>query len=530
MALPYAYIAVAAAGVAVSTAMTRAQARVSLAQLATGVLAGYVVLAAAGWVVLATTGGRWVTFPLLVMFPLTIPIGFMLVGSQAGRLLDVRQMKAHFPRIAAGFSVGFAVGGLSAAVLVPPLGGPRNLLVLDVVVAVAMLALVLETARRHPVELKATPVPAAAQTSLRPSATGLRALLGHRLVVLIFAYQILSAAVTQLLDYIVWERAAARYPDPSDLAQFQGVFGAVINVTSVLFVVGLAGWLLTRFGIGLGLVANPVGVLVVLSVTVVLGYAAGPLATVFFLLVCSQQVTDLSLTDGTTRASINATYQALHPDLRLRAQTLIEGAGVPLALGLVGLLLIAHTALGLDVRAVAATTLLLTVAWAWAAVRAYREYGADLRAVVSGRSWESLALRIDDDAGRAAVENLLASPDPQDVHAALDALVDTDSPDIDRHLVALLGHPDAERRRLGVEVTMRSGHLDAPAVLQAVTALLDDPEERVRTFAAAALVRRPKGERELARSAWLRAGSPGRGGRADRAGGGSGLPAPLLRA
>ena len=62
---------------------------------------------------------------------------------------------------------------------------------------------------------------------------------------MIFGYQLLSAAVTQLLDFMVWERAADRYPDPSDLARFLGIFGAVINIVSVAFVALLAGRLLT---------------------------------------------------------------------------------------------------------------------------------------------------------------------------------------------------------------------------------------------------------------------------------------------
>ena len=104
----------------------------------------------AGWLVLVGLGGLWVTFPLLVLFPLSIPIGFVLVGTQAGRLLDVRQMKAHFPRVAAGFSVGFALGGLAAAALVSPFGGPRNLLAVDVLAAGLMLVLVVATSRRFP--------------------------------------------------------------------------------------------------------------------------------------------------------------------------------------------------------------------------------------------------------------------------------------------------------------------------------------------------------------------------------------------
>ena len=109
-ALPYVYLIVAGTGVAVSSLMSRAERRLSLAGLAGGVVATYLVAVAVGWVALVMWDGLWVTFPLLVLFPLSIPIGFVLVGSQAGRLLDVRQMKAQFPRVVAGFSVGFAVG------------------------------------------------------------------------------------------------------------------------------------------------------------------------------------------------------------------------------------------------------------------------------------------------------------------------------------------------------------------------------------------------------------------------------------
>ena len=84
-----------------------------------------------------------------------IPIGFALLGAQAGRLLDVRQMKAYFPRVAAGFSVGFALGGSLAALLVGPLGGPTRLIGVDLVAALAMVGLVVATGRRYPAELAA---------------------------------------------------------------------------------------------------------------------------------------------------------------------------------------------------------------------------------------------------------------------------------------------------------------------------------------------------------------------------------------
>ncbi len=509
-ALPYAYIAVAVAGVAVSSLMSQAQRRISLARLTALLLWIYLVAVVVGWIVLTRAGGVWVTFPLLVMFPLSIPLGFVLVGSQAGRLLDVRQMKAHFPRVAAGFSVGFALGGITAAALVRPLGGPDDLLALDGLAALTMLGLAFETARRFPDELRKPPTPEpkrpkrAARGANDPVGWW-RALTSNRLVLLIFGYQVLSAAVTQLLDFMVWERAAARYPDASDLAQFQGIFGAVINVASVAFVVSLGGWLLTRYGLGLGLAANPLGVLVLLAATTVVGYAVGPVAFLFFALVCAQQVTDISLTDGTTRTSINATYQALQPDLRLRAQTMIEGAGVPLALGFVGVLLLGYDALGLDIRAVVIVTFLLTVVWVAAAVLAYREYGVNLRAVISRRAWDPVALRIDDEPSRDAVRHLLASTDARDVHAALDALVDAGHRDVSDELVGLLQDPNPERRKVGIEVATAHGVLAEPAVAEAVRMLLADPDPEVGLAAAAALVRLDVARREVGRFAWLEA-------------------------
>lgn len=507
-ALPYAYLAVAVAGVLVSWAMSRAERRLSLARLAGAVLTAYLLLVLGGWVGLVAER-PWVTFPLLVLFPLAIPVGFVLVGTQAGRLLDVREMKAHFPRVAAGFSVGFAVGGLAAALLVAPLGGPAHLLGLDVASVLVLLGLVALTARRFPDELRTAPqpAPASAATPTRGAARrpDLRSLVGNRLVVLILGYQVLSAAVTQLIDFMVWERAAARFPDPSDLAQFQGLFGAVINVVSVAFVVTLGGWLLTRFGVGFGLAANPLGVLVLLVATTAVGYAVGPVAGLFFVLVCAQQVTDISLTDGTTRTSVNATYQALSTDQRVRAQTTVEGAGVPLAIGLVGLLLIGYNALDLDIRAVVVVTLLLTAVWLAVSVLAYREYGANLRSVLSQRSWDPVSLRLDDAASVAVVRQLLESPDPDDVRSALHAMVD-DGRDVTEPVLRLLRDPDPERRRVAVEAVVNAGLWSRPEIAAALHDRLADPDPDVAMAVAVALVRFDGGARRLredGRTAWL---------------------------
>ena len=161
-------------------------------------------------------------------------------------------MKRYFARIVAGFSLGFAVGGAAAALLTGPLGGPVDLLLVDAFLGAALLGTAVAAGRRFPTELARHPEPAPEHPS-RPSGPPPRS----RLVTVLFCYVLLSATVTQLLDYLVWERAAYHFPDPSDLARFQGYFGTAINVVALAFVFLLAGPLLVTWGERGGLAANP---------------------------------------------------------------------------------------------------------------------------------------------------------------------------------------------------------------------------------------------------------------------------------
>ena len=453
--LPYAYITVAVAGLVISSAMTRAQRRLSLAALAVTVLSVVAIVMLTGWVALSVAGQTWVTFPLVVLIFLWIPVGFVLVGGQSGRLLDVQQLKAYFPRVAAGFSLGFAIGGLAAARLVSLFGSPEDLLLVDAVLALVFLALVVVTARRHPEQLRQPPAPSPVLEVRPRERPSLRSLVANRLVVVLLGYQLLSAAVTQLLDYLVWRAAAERYPDPADLARFLGLFGAVINGVGLLFVFTVAGLLLSRYGLRFGLAANPAGVLVLVVASTALGLVGGQGSTLFFLLLCAQQVVDIALTDGTTRGSINAAYQALPPLERLAAQTRVEGLGVPAAVGFVGVLLIVTSRLQVGVVVLLLIVLLLTLAWIALAVGAYRLYGRNLRRTITRRAWDPVALRLEDEASRAVVARLLESDDARDVAVAIDALATASPDDMVAPMDSLLRDANPVRRAVAVDAALR---------------------------------------------------------------------------
>ena len=97
--------------------------------------------------------------PLLVLFPILIQLGFVFIGGQAGRILDIAGIKASFPRIMTGFPVGAVLGGLLAGQLVSWFGRTEELLLATAVAQAAFAGLVWATGRRYADRLRATAAP-----------------------------------------------------------------------------------------------------------------------------------------------------------------------------------------------------------------------------------------------------------------------------------------------------------------------------------------------------------------------------------
>jgi hypothetical protein len=144
------------------------------------------------------------------------------------------------------------------------------------------------------------------------------------------AYQVLSAAGTYMAEYILFDRAAARFASADSLAQFLSRFTIALNAVSLAFLALLAAPLLRRFGLRLGIVANPAVVLVFAVAMLVSATTAGPESLALFALVASARIADVALTDGVTRASLNTSFQVLPLEDRLAVQSVVEGAGLPI--------------------------------------------------------------------------------------------------------------------------------------------------------------------------------------------------------
>ena len=511
--LPLTYVAIAIVGTLVAAGVARTLRLWPLPAVALVTETVVALLFLGAWVVLAAADGVWVSAALLVLFPVLLQIGFIFVGGQAGRLLDLQQIKQSFPRIVAGFTAGFLAGGLVGTRLLSVLGSTDRLLLVAVGAQLAFVLLLTVPARRFSdrlghVERSALAVP-------RPP---VRRLLTTSFVLLIIGYQVLSAAGTQLVEYLVFDRAAARYQSATDLAGFLSKYTVVLNLVDMLFLALVAGMLLRRFGLRLGIAANPVAVTALVTAMLVSSAVWGEASLALFVLVATTRIVDISLTDGTTRTSINTAYQVLPGEERLTVQSAVEGIGVPVAVGVTGVLLFALRALNVSVTVIVAVTVVVCLVWAVAGLLLYSEYARSIVAAFRRRLLPDIPVDFAGEETAVALQRLVASDDGRDVRLGLDLLAGSTLPTERTELIRLAGDARADVRvpalvrlagdgiggaslQLRGEIEMLAGSADACERVIAARALaapvavdrgtlavlVHDPDPTVRTAALAAV-------------------------------------------
>ena len=515
-ALPFTYLGSAAAGAATSVGLTKVFRRRSLVSVTMRVLAAFALFLASAFVGLLVSGA-WVSIVLLVLVPILVPVGFTFLVGQAGMLLDVRELKAFYARVIAGFALGFVAGGIAAPALLELAGRTEDLLAFAAVVAGMFLWLTRLTENRFPDELSGLPgtPDEPGGPVARPT---IRSLLRQRYVVYIIAFQMLSAVESQWLDYLVFDRAAQRYTSSDALAAFISRFTAIAYGTDILFLLLVAGLLLRRFGLRYGLVANSAIVLALVVAMIGCAAARGPSASIVFVLVVASRVSDLTLSDGTTRTSLSAAYQAVPPVDRLAAQATVEGLAVPVAIGASGLVLIAlRETAGTGGLTLPLLTSVVLIAWIAVAIAVHRDYRTNLLSNLRHRTLDPATLTIDDANTLAAINRLVESEDERDVRLGLHTLAVAQHPDLAERLVRLavddrvavrshaldrlteldptaaaasarrgLAHPSPAIRAAGLRALAATG---TPSDLTDLLSSWHDPHIDVRVAAAAAIAR-----------------------------------------
>ena len=475
--LPWVFICVGISVSLSSFGVSRIQQRVGLRLFAVGVIMTTAAVLVSGWVGLVIAAQPITSLVLLLLFTLVCQMAMISLGNQAGRLFDLRQMKRLYPLVMVGWVLGWMLGGTSIPALTGLVRSTANLLIVGAASEGFTLLVLLMTLARFKKDLGGGGVSGGgagggAKDTAQPPTV-------RRYVRVIFAYQMLSAVGTQMVLFLFFTKAQQQYPVAEDLGRFLGWYQGAMNLLSIGALVFLAGRLFRRFGLRLGLAANPTVVLLLLMAMLVQGGLVGVEGLLFFWLVTGARVFDIVATNSMTGTALKISYQVLPAEMRSRVETMVEGVGVPVAFGLTGVILLGVRAIpGFGMVHATGLALGVTVLWILASGRVYHEYPRMLKAAIEQRRLRGEPLELGDSDSLKTLDQGLSSPDPTVVVFALDLLEQAPSKLRLPRLLKLMEHPEAAVRAEVVSLLEAAGEADA---LEAVTRRLEvDPSAAVR--------------------------------------------------
>lgn len=391
-------------------------------------------------------------------------------------LFDTRQAKRLFGLIGSGASLGAITGGLIARMLVGPVGGAVNLLlVLAMLIATAglLVGVVTVGTRRGPARALRPPAP--------PFSDIWRDIARSPYLRLIAALVFVMAIVTQWTAFQLSLVADRRFGSNADaLTEFFGTFNLTMGAFSFLVQIFITGRLLRTFGLG--------ATILVLPLALGLGNALVLLAPVFWAVLFTN-AGDQGLRFAVDKASHELLYLPIAPTQRVRVKNAIEivvsgvaDAAGAVCLGLVTLGFFMLPGLGLDLRGIAAINLCFIGGWMAVAWRLRTEYVRNIQESIRRHRIDSEQLPVGalDLSTTSVLTGKLVAADPTEVRYALTLIEGQQSRRWNPALRGLLTHPEAEIRRRALALLSAAGDKE---IADRAAAMLRDPDIGVRTEA-----------------------------------------------
>jgi ATP:ADP antiporter, AAA family len=464
-AQPYLFLLSSVMLPALAALYLRLERRLSFRALTTsGFLALFAYLVATRLLLMSTTAG-WVTYLAGMSFDVVFFLTNMGFWALAGTLCDVRQAKRLFSLIGSGEWMVMVAGGFATPWIVSKIG-TANMFWLAAAGMGGALIVVLKTLNRVGSEDHSVAEPTEAEPQAKPTGS----LLMNPFVFFMLLNNALSVVGQNFLDIALYGLLEKRYTDVDQLAGFLGLFWGWIGVVILLSRSFLTNWLLSRYGVKIGLLALPVFVLTGVVSFAVLGSAIGAYSSICFWILAMSRFFDACLRNDLDASAGLLLYQPLPPAQKSLAQATNDGVFVPVATGIAGgVLLLMKNVLGFGPLEIAYTIPAVVIPWILTGFSVTRRYPAMVAAAIAGHRFDAATVSLADNTTIDILKTKLHSAYATEVLYALALLGDADSELPRPELTRLLEHPEAQVRREALRVFARRQMRDmVPAIRERV--------------------------------------------------------------
>jgi AAA family ATP:ADP antiporter len=384
----------------------------------------------------------WVSMVIAVL-----PSVFWLLANYVFYAHEGRRL---FPVIMAGGLSGSILGGGATSLLVP-LAGTMNLMLLAAGLLAAAAGLTWHTARRERERMKERSADLRRQERSRTAPaeeSPYRLLFRSRYLTMVAGLVCLTSLVSTLVDYQFNSVVEQSFATETDLTRFFGAFFAAINVLAFVVQVGLSGRILSRLGVGVGLMALPLGLL-----TSTFSFVIAPSLLTAALL----KTADDGFSNSLNRASQEVLYLPIGLLLKNRLKIWIDLFVERVSRGLAGLLILLTTAvLSLGARELGYVVLLLLLPWILLVVAMRWEYVATLRASLGRRDITDLDSTLREPASRGVFLQILGGADAREIAYVLELVQGVGDREILEVVERLASHESPQVRAAALRVLRAS--------------------------------------------------------------------------
>lgn len=431
--LPYVYILVAVVLGFVAAAFVRLGRTTELPRFIVGLscffssnLLLFWLAAVSGWSFTGFVFYLWVSVVIALL-----PSVFWLL---ANYIFYAHEGRRLFPVVMAGGLLGSIVFGGATSLLVPLVGTTGMMLVASaLLLSIALLAQVTVSRERERMSERRADLRRQERSRTSPSdGSPYRLLARSRYLKKLAALVLLVGLVSTLVDYQFNSVVEKSFTTEDALTRFFGAFFAAVNVFAFSLQLGFSGRILSRLGVGAGLLILPIALF-----TSSFSFVLSPsLVAAAFL-----KASDDGLSNSTHRASLEVLYLPLALSVKNRLKIWIDLFVERVSRGLGGLIILGVTAFGsITAPELGYGVMVLVVPWILLVVSLRGEYVATLRASLARRDISDLDSVLRDPASRGVFLSILSGSDAREIAYALSLVHGVDDAEILEMVSRLAAH------------------------------------------------------------------------------------------
>lgn len=425
------------------------------------------------------TESKWLLMGFAIFQEVIFTLAAMEFWALAGRLFNVREGKRLFGMVSSGEFITWSLGGLLVPVVLPYFG-LINLIWL-VILGLCGMLFFLEGSRKqfsdqiNRVEQNEKVVEN--QPDQESQHKGYMWMIVTLTVLLIFVFYV--------ADLMFYERVETRFANADEIGSFLGLFFAVVGGITI-FGRFVSGPFMSRFGVGAGMLSQPVFLLLLTAgIYVADFYTDFPLLV--FWLVMATKLSQRLLNFAFTQPSMNVLFQPMPLKQRSKILTLTSAIVEPIAGGVCGLLLLGLVkGLELSLTQMCIVFGVILLLWIVVGLATRKQYIRMLMNALTYRTLGGSQLKLNDQSSLKVLFHGLESSYVGEVLYSLHMLEQIAPEKLKDKIPPLLDHSENEIRCKAINICEKHMVIDG---LDKIKELVDkDVEPKVRMAAIQAQI------------------------------------------